>query len=134
MQTQQSRQFAIVGKGYRKIIPARDFREFTERTACRSRTETVRALRKGGAFFMEGANGQDYHAKANDFGRINVMLEALRNLNETGENCKYGLHLLFRDGSQLSYRNFPSDAARRELAARVAENLSEGNVILFAKG
>jgi|GEM_PF-2402560 len=115
-------------------IEAGSFREFAGKARCRSRTETVQALRKGRSFFIERDEKQDYNSKAESLGRINVALEAFRNMSESGEPCY--LHILTHDNAQLSFSKLPENgkkenATRREFARYLDSLVSQGTVVII---
>ena len=116
-------------------VEARNFKDFMERTSDRSRTETVRALRKGKAFFIEGEKS-DTSSKTESFGRINVALEAFRNMSEYEENSCL-LHVLTHDNAQMSFSLLPkkdgltSSEVRSEFAKDLSELVSQGTILVL---
>ncbi len=118
-------------------VEARNFKDFAERASDRSRTETVRALRKGKAFFIEGEKNNDSYSKAQTFGGINVLLEAFRNISESEENL-CSLHILTHDNAQISFASMPrkdgltSSQVRNEFAKHLNELVSQGTVLVLS--
>jgi hypothetical protein len=117
-------------------VEARSFKDFMEKTSDRSRTETVRALRKGKAFFIEGEKPDSSSSKAESFGRINVALEAFRNMSESEENSCL-LHVLTHDNAQMSFSLLPkkdgltSSEVRNEFAKDLNELVSQGTILVL---
>ena len=118
-------------------VEARNFKDFIEKASDRSRTETVRALRKGKAFFIEGENSSSSSSKAESFGRINVALEAFRNMSESEENSCL-LHVLTHDKAQMSFSLLPkkdgrtSIEVRNEFAKDLNELVSQGTILVLS--
>ncbi len=123
-------------------VEARNVRDFSEKARCTSRTEMVRALRKGKSFFIEKNERQDYHSRGEDFCRINVALEAFRNMGESGESCC--LHVITHDNAQISFSLLPkkfdgdngsstneSNEVRRKFAKYLHSLVSQGTVLLI---
>lgn len=116
-------------------VEARDFKDFAEKAKYKSRTETVRALRKGKAFFVESEKGGDSLSKASSFGRINVLLEAFRNMSDSSESCQ--LHVLTHDKAQISFASMPrkdgrtGEEVRNEFAEHLNELVSQGTVLIL---
>jgi len=130
------RLFAVVGKntGKRFEIEAGCFKDLVTRAGHRSRTETVRELRKGNAFFIQRREKRDYHIKMDDFGSFNVMLEALRNLNDAEGKDSYGACIMLCNGTQYFHTSFPENPdMRRMLSKELNEELSKGAVIIISK-
>ena len=124
-------------------LEARRFKDFMEKTKCRSRTETIRALRKGESFYI-GEEGQGYHEKADTLERINVALEAFRNMTNSGNNEFCFLHILTHDNTQLSMDSFPLGAknkkgekvenseVRSEFARDLTRLVAEGTILIVS--
>jgi len=130
------RKFSIKGRHTGKSfqITAECFKSFSEKSKYRSRTETVRALLSGKSFFMQSNGEEDYHARMNSFGKFNVMIEALRNLNDMNGKDSYGVCFLLADGTQYFHTSFPEyPSPRRELAKMFNEEMLKGAVILISK-
>jgi hypothetical protein len=128
------RKFIIRSNGKHLEIKAGCFRKFTEKAMCRSRSETVRALRSGRKFFIQSDGGLDYHKKMNTFGKFNIMIEALRNLNDSEGKDSYGVCMLLADGTQYFHTSFPENPMpKRELAKLFNEEIMKGTIILISK-
>ncbi len=127
------REFAVrCRNGAETAVKARCFTDFTERAGCRSRTETVRALRRGRSFFFGAGEKSDYHARAESFGKINIMLEVLRNMvnSEGMDSCS--IHVFVPDGNgQVPLNSVPRGSLKRELAKFLNECLYEGHVMVI---
>ncbi len=133
------KKFAVM-KGIRQPpiqVEARNFKDFIETAGCRARTKTVKALRKGGAFFIESEKNPDSYSKSMWFGRINVALEAFRNMSDL-ENGSCTLHIFTHDNAQISYSALPKkdglngSQVRREFAKALNGLLSEGTVLVLS--
>lgn len=128
------RKFAIKSNGKYLEVQAGCFRKFTDKAKCRSRTETVRALRSGRNFFIQSDGELDYHKKMHTFGKFNIMIEALRNLNDAEGKDSYGVCLMLADGTQYFHTSFPENTSpRREMAKLLNEEMLKGAVILISK-
>jgi len=128
------RKFAIKSNGKYLEVQAGCFRKFTEKARCRSRTEIVRALRSGRNFFIQSDGESDYHKKMHNFGKFNVMIEALRNLNDIYGKDSYGVCFLLADGTQYFHTSFPENPMpRRELAKLFNEEILKGATIIISK-
>jgi len=130
------RKFSIKGRNTGEFfqVKAGCFKSFTEKARCRSRTETVRALREGKAFFMQSNGEVDYCTRMGNLGKFNVMIEALRNLNNTEGKDSYGVCFMLSDGNQYFHTSFPENPSpKRELAKMFNEEMLKGAVILISK-
>ena len=128
------RKFAIKSNGKYLEIQAGCFRKFIEKARCRSRTEIVRALRSGRNFFIRADGEHDYHKKMHTFGKFNIMIEALRNLNDSEGKDSYGVCMLLADGTQYFHTSFPENPMpKRELAKLFNEEIMKGTIILISK-
>lgn len=131
-----SRRFAVVGKdtGKRFEVEAGCLRTLMARAGDRSRTETVRALREGRSFFMQGEENPDYQTRMHNFSRFNVMIEALRNLNSAEGKDSYGVCIMLSNGTQYFHTSFPPNpGVRRELSKELSNQISNGATILVSK-
>jgi len=130
-----TKKFKIVKRNEGPVeIKARDFRGFLGKAGDTSRTKTLRALREGRSFFLEPENGLDYHKKSDNFGRINVAIETLRNMKESDGQDSCYLHVLDRVGAQLSYDVFPEGEERRKLAHMLNRCISEYGATILISG
>ena len=128
------RKFAIKSNGKYHEVQAGCFRKFAEKARCRSRTETVRALRSGRKFFIQSDGELDYHKKMHTFSKFNVMIEALRNLNDAEGKDSYGAYMILSDGTQYFHTSFPENPMpKRELAKLFNEEILKGTIILISK-
>ena len=131
-----SREFLIKGKDGRKMaLRAHDYKEFTRQAGEVSRTKTFRALREGKSFFMESdrnyGKNPDYHSEKDDLSRINVALEAMRNLNQMKNDDSSSMHLIFPDDIQVPFSSF-LEAKKHETAEVLNSYLSAGVTLLVS--
>ncbi len=130
------RAFAVTGKdtGKRFEIQAGCLRAFTDKARCRSRTEIIRALRSGRKFFIRADGESDYHKRMNTFGKFNVTLEALRNLNDAEGKDSYGACIMLCNGTQYFHTSFPENPdMKRMLSKELMSQISRGATIIISK-
>lgn len=131
-----TRKFEINRRNARPIsIEARNFKDLTDDSSKRhmARTEAVRGLRKGKAFFIEGGKNPDYHEKMHNLSRINVALEALRNTRDSEGDESCSLHI-FENSNQAVFFSFPNGNAKREFAEKLNDAVFRAGAVLLISG
>ena len=92
------REFDVPDRSFKvKAVP---FKDLIEKAKDMSRTETVRALKKGGAFFIDLDGDPDYFKMAEVFRELNIMTEAVRNLKNAEGSDSYSIFIFGHTGSR----------------------------------